>query len=376
MACQNFTVSKSNTYLNYISLYLYNFTVPAASYTHGSPTNRITITISNSTSHNFIEVGYTVNNTGWNQIFLSKSGHYNLGKGNYTLKVNGTGYSRNIIGWGFSTTGGYDNYLKEDASNALDQSLNIAKYSSITAYSNGLLTEASNQVFLFSLGYFNISESNLLLTKNITFNHSANGEILSNGFTQFTYQAIYAIQDGASLEASAGVTFATVNPLPIQLIGTKNNLAFSSYIYSMNIIKGIPTSISGDGSTILSISLANRTSLNYTVGNSYFFGGATQSIYGKVVNINLTAFSYSITSNFAKYWMDSFYTQLPVNTADKSNSHYNITVGGYNYFNVVLNNDQLYFSLNQSLMSLSQFSKGIPIYSISNLYQSYLVTQV
>ena len=229
---------------------------------------------------------------------------------------------------------------------------------------------------MFQVGYYNLSVSNFRQTRNITLNYLASGEILSNGFTQFTYQAAFAIQDGASLEASGGVTYATVNPLPIQFTGNPvsngnpTSLAFSSYIYNIDVINGIPTSISGDGSTILTMSLANRSALNYTVGNSYYFGVGSQTELVKVVNITLNSFNYTLTSNFAKYWEDSFYTQLPHDKGSSTN--FNVTINTFNFFKVTLSNDKLFFGMTTNDTAIN----GIPLYSISTLYENFLVTQV
>ena len=187
---------------------------------------------------------------------------------------------------------------------------------------------------------------------------------------------MFAIQDGASLEASSGVTYATVNPLPIQFTGALGNsvnptsLAFSSYIYNIDAINGIPTSISGDGSTILTMSLANRSALNYTVGNSYYFGVGTQTELVKVVNITLNSFNYTMTSDFAKYWEDSFYTQLPHDKGSSTN--FNVTINKFDFFKVTLSNDKLFFGMTTNDTAIN----GIPLYSISTLYENFLVTQV
>lgn len=366
-------VLKQKAKFNYISLYLYNFTIPSSSYKKGPLNNNITVTISNSTSTPYKEAELLeVNNTGWDEIFFYTNGEFKtLYPGYYNITVSSIDGSNNIIGWGFSTSGGFDNYLETDSSNQLFTDTNVTKASTITNYNTGASIQASNQVFMLSVGYYNLTETSTLLHTNLTFIKSVSGEILSNGFTQFTYQAVFAIQDGSSLEASKGVTYATVNPLPIQIAGNKSNVAFDSNIYSIDVIKAIPTSISGDGSTILSMDLTNRSGLNYTINDSYFFSYGTSSIYAKVVNITLTKFNYTISSQFSKYWADSFFTQLPVNNSDKSNAHFNVVIRSVNAFNITLGYDRLYFSMNNTALP-----NGLSLYSISNLYQSYLVTQV
>ncbi|MHB8361979.1 MAG: hypothetical protein ACYDDC_09310, partial [Thermoplasmataceae archaeon] len=103
--------------------------------------------------------------------------------------------------------------------------------------------------------------------------------------------------------------------------------------------------------------LAKRESLNFSVGQSYFFG----SIYGKVTNIELSHFNYTIQSSFSKYWAGSFYAQMGKQKGSLPNT-FNFT----KYFQVKLEGSNLYFS-NNGVVSLN---------SISSLYQSYLVTQV
>ncbi len=373
-AWQAFTVTKPKTIFNYVSLYLFNFTTPPSSYKSGAYNSTITVTVESEINATKFSKSFSIQDTGWTQIFFGNKGT-NLGVGPWKVVVSGEGGSNNVIDWGFSTSGGFDNYLVTDASNLLTSQLNENKTSNVTSFSSGLITPVTNQVFMFQVGYYNLSVSNFRQTRNITLNYIASGEILSNGFTQFTYQAVFAIQDGASLEASSGVTYATVNPLPIQFTGALGNsvnptsLAFSSYIYNIDAINGIPTSISGDGSTILTMSLANRSALNYTVGNSYYFGVGTQTELVKVVNITLNSFNYTMTSDFAKYWEDSFYTQLPHDKGSSTN--FNVTINKFDFFKVTLSNDKLFFG-----MTTNDTANGIPLYSISTLYENFLVTQV
>ena len=373
-AWQAFIVTKPDTIFNYVSLYLFNFTTPPSSYKSGPYNSTITVKVESEINGTVFSKSLNIQNTGWTQIFFGKT--YKLGVGPWKILVTANGSSNNVIDWGFSTSGGFDNYLVTDASNLLTSQLNENKTSNITSFSSGLVTPVSNQVFMFQVGYYNLSVSNFRQTRNITLNYLASGEILSNGFTQFTYQAAFAIQDGASLEASGGVTYATVNPLPIQFTGNPvsngnpTSLAFSSYIYNIDVINGIPTSISGDGSTILTMSLANRSALNYTIGNSYYFGVGSQTELVKVVNITLNSFNYTLTSNFAKYWEDSFYTQLPHDKGSSTN--FNVTINKFNFFKVTLSNDKLFFGMTTNDTAIN----GIPLYSISTLYENFLVTQV
>jgi hypothetical protein len=353
---------------------MFNFTTPPSSYKSGAYNSTITVSVESEINHTVFPISFKIQDTGWTQIFFGKT--FRLGVGPWKIVVTAEGGSNNVIDWGFSTSGGFDNYLVTDASNLLTSQLNENKTSNITTFSSGLITPVTNQVFMFQVGYYNLSVSNFRQTRNITLNYKASGEILSNGFTQFTYQAVFAIQDGASLEASGGVTYATVNPLPIEFAGAlghnvnPTSLAFSSYIYNIDAINGIPTSISGDGSTILTMSLANRSALNYTVGNSYYFGVGTQTELVKVVNITLNSFNYTLTSDFAKYWEDSFYTQLPHDKGSSTN--FNVTINKFNFFRVTLSNDKLFFGMTTNDTAIN----GIPLYSISTLYENFLVTQV
>jgi hypothetical protein len=109
--------------------------------------------------------------------------------------------SNNIIGWGFATTGGYDNYLQKDAPNSLTGIKNTPRNSNITGFNNGIVTPVSNQT---------VSKQ---FTKT-TFKFE--GAILSNGETQFTITETMALEDGVVITAGKGVTFVTVNPLPIR----------------------------------------------------------------------------------------------------------------------------------------------------------------
>ena len=367
-AWQAFTVTKPNTVFNYVSLFMFNFTTPPSSYKSGPLNSTITVTVHSEINGTGFSKSFNIQNTGWIQLFFGQT--YSLGKGPWRVVVNASGKSNNVLDWGFSTSGGFDNYLVTDASNLLTSQLNENKSSNITSFSNGLVSPVTNQVFMFQVGYYNLSVSSFNLTRNISLDYTASGEILSNGFTQFTYQAIFAIQDGASLEASSGVTYSTVNPLPVLFSGSPGFLAFSSYIYNINILKGIPASVSGDGSTILSLTLTNHSALNYTVGSSYYFGSGSQAHLVKIVYIKLNNFNYTITSRFARNWEDSFYTQLPHDKG--SNYNFNVSINNFDYFRVTMSNDKVFFGMTAN----DTAAGGIPLYSISTLYENFLVTQV
>ena len=370
-AWQAFNVTKPNTVFNYVSLFMFNFTTPPSSYKSGPLNSTITVSVNPINGGSGFSKSFNIQNTGWIQLFFGNGNSKDkLGIGTWIIKVTADNGSSNVLDWGFSTSGGYDNYLLMDASNLLTSQLNEKKSSNITKFSDGKVTPVTNQVFMFQVGYYNLSVSSFNLTRNISLDYTASGEILSNGFTQFTYQAIFAIQDGASLEASSGVTYSTVNPLPVLFSGSPGFLAFSSYIYNINILKGIPASVSGDGSTILSLTLTNHSALNYTVGSSYYFGSGSQAHLVKVVYIKLNNFNYTITSRFARNWEDSFYTQLPHDKG--SNYNFNVSINNFDYFRVTMSNDKVFFGMTAN----DTAAGGIPLYSISTLYENFLVTQV
>ncbi|MHB8372577.1 MAG: hypothetical protein ACYDAO_06870 [Thermoplasmataceae archaeon] len=353
-ANQNFTISSTKSvYVNYISLYLFNYTTAPLSSSSPNPSNMINISISN--FPNKIEIkNQSVSGSGWTQFFFPRT---ELTSGVHTIYINATNHNANSIGWGFSPTGGFNSYLKKVYPNLLDKSLNIIPVSHLTNYKTGQIIKAMNQTFLYEIGSLNTSTNRTIIINQYTIHYHVIGEIVSSGFTQFTYQAAFVIQDGASLEASKGVTYANVNPLPIQFLNNSSKISVSSSIYNLTILNGIPTSVSGYGSTIISTTLAKRESLNFSVGQSYFFG----SIYGKVTNIELSHFNYTIQSSFSKYWAGSFYAQMGKQKGSLPNT-FNFT----KYFQVKLEGSNLYFS-NNGVVSLN---------SISSLYQSYLVTQV
>ena len=353
-ANQNFTISSiASVYVNYISLYLFNYTTAPLSSSSPNPSDMINISISNFPSA--IEIkNQKISGSGWVQFFFPRT---MLASGVHTIYVNATDHNANSIGWGFSPTGGFNSYLKKVYPNLLDKSRNIIPISYLTDYKTGCLVKATNQTFLYEIGSLNTSTNRTIIVNPYTIHYHAIGEIISSGFTQFTYQAVFAIQDGASLEASKGVTYANVNPLPIQFLNNSSKISVSSSIYNLTILDGIPTSVSGYGSTIISTTLAKRESLNFSVGQSYFFG----SIYGKVTNIELSNFNYTIQSSFSKYWAGSFYAQMGKQKGSLPNA-FNVT----KYFQVKLEGSNLYFSNNGD----------VSLNSISSLYQSYLVTQV
>ena len=129
---------------------------------------------------------------------------------------------------------------------------------------------------------------------------------------------------------------------------------------------GIPY---GLGFISLTHTTTTPSALNYTVGNSYYFGVGTQTELVKVVNITLNSFNYTMTSDFANYWEDSFYTQLPHDKGSSTN--FNVTINKFDFFKVTLSNDKLFFG-----MTTNDTANGIPLYSISTLYENFLVTQV
>ena len=308
-AKQDFHISSGGARINFISLYLYNFTSPPSSYSTGNLNSSISIQILNATSHLCILSipPRTVNNSGWNMFFLKKNGgYYSLGPGRYVLEVKADGGSKNTIGWGFTTTGGYDNYLQKDASNSLTGLRNTPRTSNITGFNNGALTSVSNQVFVYSIGYYNLTISREIVSYNVSGDFHIVGSLNSKGVTQFTISETQVLQDGIILTAGKGVTYVTVNPLPIRIVDSSKGISLSSIAYNMSMSKGVSTSVSGVGSTIVSMIMTKSTLVNYTLGGSYTFNNRL----GKVNSICLKNYSYIIHSNYANYWAHTMFTEL------------------------------------------------------------------
>ncbi|MCI2412870.1 hypothetical protein [Cuniculiplasma divulgatum] len=311
-AKQDFHISSGGARINFISLYLYNFTSPPSSYSTGNLNYSISIQILNDSSGVSVNtdippITCKVNNSGWNMFFLKKNGgYYSLGSGRYVLEVKANDGSKNTIGWGFTTTGGYDNYLQKDASNSLTGLRNTPRTSNITGFNNGALTPVSNQVFVYSIGYYNLTVSREIVTYKVKGDFHIVGSLNSKGVTQFTISETQVLQDGIILTAGKGVTYVTVNPLPIRIVDSSKGISLSSIAYNMSMSKGVSTSVSGVGSTIVSMIMTKSTLVNYTLGNSYTFNNKL----GKVNSICLNNYSYIIHSKYANYWAHTLFTEL------------------------------------------------------------------
>ncbi|MHB1440687.1 MAG: hypothetical protein ACYCSO_06625 [Cuniculiplasma sp.] len=336
---------KSPAKVNYITLYLYNFTIPPGAASGQTPTNYISVTLCNLTNNAQVYTGITkVSQTGWTQIFITSASTdhapITLGKGGYTVKVSdvnskGEPSQAGSIGWGFSLTGGYNNYLQRVESDTMTSELNISKNSVITPYDSNSMNvcDVTNQSFIFGIGYYDLLVSHFIIPYHITKNFVIQGSINSKGITQFTISETYVLQDGIILTAGKGVTYVTVNPLPIRILSTATGeISLSSIGYNMSMQKGISSSVSGTGSTIVSMSLSSTKLVNYTKGLSYVFNGKL----GQVVSIDLKKFNYTINSNYAKYWAETLFSELATSSSIGNYSSFSL----FNHFNFLLNGNR------------------------------------
>ena len=318
---QNFTLTNPRQ-INYVSLYLYNFTIPPGSETGQIITNYVGINITyDPPSHQspklIVSKNVSVKQTGWMQIFLTSSSNrsksISLSPGTYSIclkDVNKEGHRSlpGAIGWGFATMGGYDNYLDKVTSDYLSGNINSNLSSTVTPYnanSPRTLT-VTNQSYMYQIGYYNVKVSNETVVYPVNGTFHIHGSINSEGATQFTLSETMVLQNGIVLTAGKGVTYVTVNPLPIRIANSSKGLSLSSIAYDMSISKGVSTSVSGTGSTIVSMIMTKSTHVNYTVGNSYVFNNKL----GKVDSISLYKYSYVINSTYAKYWASTLFTEL------------------------------------------------------------------
>ncbi|EQB68638.1 MAG: hypothetical protein AMDU5_GPLC00010G0178 [Thermoplasmatales archaeon Gpl] len=313
---QQFTLAKSAK-INFVTLYLYNFTIPPGYESGNTPTNYISLEIYNKTGEAIVTVDKKILHTGWEQIFLTSSidGHkpIKFGKGTYNITVRDVNSAGQIsfsgeVGWGFAMTGGYSNYLQRVESDSMTSALNISKNSVLTSYgSNSPKTyDVSNQSFIFGVGYYNVTVSREIVSYNVSGDFHIVGSLNSKGVTQFTISETQVLQDGIILTAGKGVTYVTVNPLPIRIVDSSKGISLSSIAYNMSMSKGVSTSVSGVGSTIVSMIMTKSTLVNYTLGGSYTFNNRL----GKVNSICLKNYSYIIHSNYANYWAHTMFTEL------------------------------------------------------------------
>jgi hypothetical protein len=314
---QSFHLTNS-TKVNFISLYLFNYTIPPGYGTGTTPTNYVSIVVCKEANGPIITpIIVNVKQTGWEQIFLTSNitdhkaitlspGTYNISIGDVN-KQGETSFDGSI-GWGFATMGGYSNYLQQITTDSMDSEVNISTNSVVTPYnanSPGSLS-VTNQSYMFTIGYYNVTVSSTVVPFPISGRVEVVGSINSEGLTQFTLQETEVMQDGIIITAGTGVTYVTVNPLPIRIVGSSKGISLSSIAYNMSILKGISSSVSGTGSSIVSMTMTKSTQVNYTVGNSYTFVNKL----GSVKSITLYNYSYIIHSTYSKYWADTMFTEL------------------------------------------------------------------
>ncbi len=365
-AKQQFVLNKAAN-INYVTLYLYNFTIPPGYESGNTPTNYISIEIFNKTGGAIVTVDKKILQTGWEQIFLTSSidGHkpIKFGKGTYNITVRDVNSAGQIsfsgeVGWGFAMTGGYSNYLQRVESDSMTSALNISKNSVLTSYgSNSPNTcDVSNQSFIFGVGYYNVTVSREIVPYQVTGDFHIVGSLNSKGVTQFTITETQVLQDGIVLTAGKGVTYVTVNPLPIRIVDSSKGISLSSIAYNMSMSKGVSTSVSGVGSTIVSMIMSKSTLVNYTTGNSYTFNNKL----GKVNSICLYNYSYIIHSTYASYWANTMFTEL-------------LGSGSYSNFNLFHRFD---FRLSKNTEIVSMIDKYVSLYSANIKSVDYTVDSV
>lgn len=365
-AIQNFTL-KSPAEVNFLSLYFFNFTIPPGSGTGKTPTYYAKISILNvsgsSSLRQIVSKTIKVSSTGWVQVFLtSQSNGYKpvkFNSGSYKIciqDVNSNGEvdpSSGAIGWGFATMGGYDNYLQRVTSDTLTGSNGTGTESWITPYNanSPTIISVTNQTYMYAIGYYNVTVSRVVVPYPIEFTYHVQGSLNSEGQTQFTLTRTEVLQDGIVLSAGKGLTYVTLNPLPVRILHSSLGTSIGSIAYGMNLSKGTPSSISGSGSTIVSMTMLNQKITNYTVGNSYTFNNRI----GVVKNIELNNYSYVIHSSYAKYWANTLFSEL-LNPGNNQN---------YTSFTLF---SHFKFDLNGDYETISEKGK-IPLYSAT--FESY-----
>lgn len=354
---QNFTMNKPKQ-INYVSLYLYNFTIPPGNEAGSNATYHVEVNVFNESGADKGQLITSkvihVNQTGWMQVFLTSSTNGNkpisFKSGSYSIQlsdVNKQGSSSlpGAIGWGFATMGGYDNYLARVTSDSLSGNIGSGHSSVVTQYNSNSPNTCSvtNQSYMYQIGYYNVTVSRQVVPYSINGTFHIVGSINSKGATQFTLSETQVLQNGIVLTAGKGVTYVTVNPLPIRIVGSSKGLSLSSIAYNMSISKGVSTSVSGTGSTIVSMVMEKSTLANYTVGNSYTFNNKL----GKVDSISLYRYSYVINSTYAKYWASTLFTEL---------------LGSGNYTSFSLYHD-FNFNLNGNTERVTMLKNYVNLYS-------------
>ncbi|MCL4356904.1 MAG: hypothetical protein M1460_03450, partial [Candidatus Thermoplasmatota archaeon] len=223
-ALQQFKVSKPQI-INFVSLYFFNYTIGPASYTGNILNYTVNVEILNSSTlkpaaGNSTVFSHKILQTGWTQIFFNGTKGFKIKPGIYDIQVSDVGGSNNAIGLGFTTTGGYSNYLQRVCTNFLSGSLNDIRDVTLTPYYGGSPIIISNTSLVFQTGFYNVTTS--FVINNITIDRTFKiiGSIEATGNTQFSIQETYALQDGIIITAGRGVTYVTVNPLPIAISNT------------------------------------------------------------------------------------------------------------------------------------------------------------
>lgn len=344
-AMQQFKVTGTkNQTINFVSLYFFNYTIGPASYTGNQLNYTVNIQILNSklgsAAGNSSVFSYSVTQTGWTQIFFNNTTGFQVSPGTYYIKVTDVGGSNNAIGLGFTTTGGYSNYFQRVCTNFLSSSINDIRNVTLTPFYGGNPIPVFNSSLVYQVGFYNVTTSevkhNLIFEKNF----KIIGSIEATGNTQFSIQETYALQDGIIITAGKGVTYVTVNPLPISISNTSNGtLALSSIGYNISMAKSVATSISGYGSTIVSATMENQTSHSYTVNNTCVI----DSVFAKVLNITLLEYNYTINSAFSKYWANTFFVELVGSSMNENYTNFNV----FKQFNFLLNGNIETVSINQ-----------------------------
>lgn len=363
-ADQEFNVS-SGQYVNYITLYLLNLSLTPSNYRSGPIYSSINVTILNVSSNKQMVSIYNqkIFSTGWHQFFFDQPSGIYFPKGTYQIEVQDYGGDNSEIGWGFSTTGGFDNYLKSQQSNLLTVEDNVVKNSILTAYygGSGNLYKASSQVFIFEVGYFNITTAFHYYNYTLNATYKFKGSISSAGTTQFVISETYSLQDGILITAGKGVTYVTVNPLPINIVNSSTGISLAAKVYNLTMANNTATSVSGSGSTIISMSDLSEKTVNYTIGNVYNFNNSL----GQVRGITLNNFTYIVNTKYSKYWADTFYTEIL-----GANPNYNYTnfyyLGQNRGFHFLLTNntESVILTSPVSLQTISFLSSQIEIDSV------------
>ena len=305
---------------NCISMYFFNFTHNEL---HNSPQNTrsyVKVSLYNTDSGlQFFKVSriIKVDGTGYYNIhFFDRSygnGAYRIHTGTYYLSAsevdrNGTPSASDNSGWGFTTSGGYDSYIREVSQDLVLKSANNSCDSIITPYYaiQPCLSKTTNQSFIYSIRYVNdeifSNECQRIITRDI----SEGGAIISSGSTEFTHSSDFVLGDGMFFSTGSHGRELSVGELPLNLFINSNGTSMKSAIYGMKITGGIPTSESNTGSSYLSMRESYRDVHNLELMHSYACDNNTMIITG----LNLMDYNYTIESHFANILGRSFYSML------------------------------------------------------------------